>query len=100
MFQPHDVGFLNEIEVFQVLRKGDEAVHFTKEPLEVGANVEQRINWDRRFDHMQQHSGRLVLTPITQITITKMRHCKVVANWLLGQTFGMGVCFIPAVDFY
>ncbi|CAG4946540.1 unnamed protein product [Parnassius apollo] len=64
--QPHDVGWLNNIEVFQVLRKGDEALHFTKEPIAVGTIVTQRIDWDRRFDHMQQHSGQHLLSAILE----------------------------------
>lgn len=51
------MGWLDNIEVLQVLRKGNEAVHFTKEPIAVGTVVSQRIDWNRRFDHMQQHSG-------------------------------------------
>lgn len=57
IFKPHDIGWLNDVEVLQVLRKGDEALHFTQQPLEVGTDVVQKINWNRRFDHMQQHSG-------------------------------------------
>ncbi|KOB74576.1 Alanine-glyoxylate aminotransferase, partial [Operophtera brumata] len=71
--QPHDVGFLNETEVVQVLRKGDEAVHFTKEPLQVGATIVQRIDWDRRFDHMQQHSA-----------ILEQEHSLKTTSWWLG----------------
>ncbi|KAJ0178089.1 hypothetical protein K1T71_005912 [Dendrolimus kikuchii] len=64
--QPHDIGWLNNIEVLQVLRKGDEAIHFTKEPLEPGTVVEQKINWNRRFDHMQQHSGQHLLSAVLE----------------------------------
>ncbi|CAB3220365.1 unnamed protein product [Arctia plantaginis] len=62
--QPHDTGFLNNVEVVQVLRKGDEAIHFTKDPIKVGTAVEQKVNWDRRFDHMQQHSGQHLLSAL------------------------------------
>ncbi|KAL0822231.1 hypothetical protein ABMA28_004360 [Loxostege sticticalis] len=64
--QPHDLGWLNGTEVLQVLRKGDEALHFTKEPLQIGTEVSQKINWDRRFDHMQQHSGQHLLSAILE----------------------------------
>ncbi|CAK1544868.1 unnamed protein product [Leptosia nina] len=64
--QPHDLGWLNEVEVLQVLRKGEDALHFTKEPIEVGTFVTQKINWDRRFDHMQQHSGQHLLSAILE----------------------------------
>lgn len=55
--QPSDKGFLNEVEVMEVHEKGEELLHYTKEPLEVGDVVTGRIDWARRFDLMQQHSG-------------------------------------------
>ncbi|XP_073946789.1 alanyl-tRNA editing protein Aarsd1-like [Choristoneura fumiferana] len=64
--QPHDIGSLNDVEVVQVLRKGDEALHFTRGPLEVGATVTQTVNWERRFDHMQQHSGQHLLSAVLE----------------------------------
>ncbi|XP_013136506.1 PREDICTED: alanine--glyoxylate aminotransferase 2, mitochondrial-like [Papilio polytes] len=64
--QPHDIGWLDNIEVLQVLRKGDEALHFTKEPLAIGTTVTQKIQWERRFDHMQQHSGQHLLSAILE----------------------------------
>ncbi|XP_075979201.1 alanine--glyoxylate aminotransferase 2, mitochondrial [Anticarsia gemmatalis] len=77
--QPHDIGFLNNIEVLQVLRKGDEALHFTKEPIEVGTVVEQKINWERRFDHMQQHSGQHLLSAVLE-----QEHLLPTTSWWLG----------------
>lgn len=41
----------------RVLRRGSVAVHLTEEPLAEGAEVEIEVDWGRRFDHMQQHSG-------------------------------------------
>ena len=40
-------------------RQGGKAVHFVTGdgPLEVGCEVEMSVDWERRFDHMQQHSG-------------------------------------------
>ncbi|XP_011565136.3 alanine--glyoxylate aminotransferase 2, mitochondrial [Plutella xylostella] len=64
--QPHDTGYLNDEPVLQVLRKGSEALHFVKVPLEVGSVVSQTINWERRFDHMQQHSGQHLLSAILE----------------------------------
>ncbi|KPJ10137.1 Alanyl-tRNA editing protein Aarsd1 [Papilio machaon] len=64
--QPHDIGWLDNIEVLQVLHKGDEALHFTKEPLAIGTTVTQKIQWERRFDHMQQHSGQHLLSAILE----------------------------------
>lgn len=44
-----------------MLRKGSEAIHIVKsqEPFEIGESVMQKIDWERRHDHMQQHSGIL-----------------------------------------
>ncbi|XP_050351806.1 alanine--glyoxylate aminotransferase 2, mitochondrial [Nymphalis io] len=77
--QPFDVGWLNDIEVLQVLRKGDQAVHFTQEPIEVGTNVIQKIDWSRRFDHMQQHSGQHLLSAILE-----RDHSLPTTSWWLG----------------
>lgn len=55
--QPSDRGFLDETEVKDVKEKCGELIHFTKEPVEKGREVHGKINWERRFDLMQQHSG-------------------------------------------
>ncbi|KAM3955847.1 alanyl-tRNA editing protein Aarsd1-like [Aphomia sociella] len=77
--QPHDIGWLDDKEVLQVLRKGDEALHFTNTPLEVGSVVTQKLNWDRRFDHMQQHSGQHLLSAILE-----KEHNLPTTSWWLG----------------
>lgn len=41
----------------RVLRKGARAVHFLDEVLVEGSSVRVEVDWNRRFDHMQQHSG-------------------------------------------
>ncbi len=63
-FQPDDRGILNGVEVLQVRRRGDEAVHFTSQSFEVGAVVKGQIDWSRRFDHMQQHSGQHLISAL------------------------------------
>lgn len=62
--QPSDHGYLNDKKVYHVTRKADKAIHFLTEPLEVGETVVQKIDWDRRFDHMQQHSGQHLITAV------------------------------------
>ncbi|XP_025830493.1 alanyl-tRNA editing protein Aarsd1-B-like [Agrilus planipennis] len=62
--QPCDYGFLNDKPVFQVTRKEDKAIIFVTEPFNVGDSVEQKVDWPRRFDHMQQHSGQHLITAI------------------------------------
>lgn len=55
--QPSDTGFLGGAAVTEVHEKDGELLHYTKEPLEAGAQVQGKIDWERRFDLMQQHSG-------------------------------------------
>jgi len=72
--QPFDTGVLRadsldgsvqEIPVEQVEEDEDGAVvHFVRKPLSAGTQVEGRINWDRRFDHMQQHTGQHLLSAV------------------------------------
>ena len=45
------------VPVVGVVREGASAVHILPRPLEEGAEVEMVVDWGRRFDHMQQHSG-------------------------------------------
>lgn len=67
--QPHDTGILREagarreIAVLEVIeREADGAiVHLLVEPVETD-QVEGEINWDRRFDLMQQHTGQHILS--------------------------------------
>ncbi|PUB16687.1 DHHA1 domain-containing protein [Paenisporosarcina sp. OV554] len=61
--QPHDIGKINEVVVFDVEEIDGEIRHYIAEPLlEVGEAVEMEINWQRRFDFMQQHTGQHLLT--------------------------------------
>uniref|UniRef100_A0A182PS50 Alanyl-transfer RNA synthetases family profile domain-containing protein n=1 Tax=Anopheles epiroticus TaxID=199890 RepID=A0A182PS50_9DIPT len=68
--QPTDHGTVAEREVKSVVRKGPAAIHFVaddgsgNQPFVVGDQVIQRIDWSRRFDHMQQHSGQHLITAI------------------------------------
>lgn len=61
--QPHDLGTLGGCQVLDVV--DDETrgvVHVLDGPLEAGARVRGSIDWARRFDHMQQHTGQHVLS--------------------------------------
>ena len=62
--QPYDLGTLGAANVLEVHEKGDEIWHTVDSPLEVGTNVEGKIDWNRRFDLMQQHSGEHILSGI------------------------------------
>ena len=61
--QPHDTGTLGGRRVLDVVDREDAGVvHVVDGPLEVGASVIGAIDWPRRFDHMQQHTGQHVLS--------------------------------------
>lgn len=62
--QPGDQGVLGGVSVFDVHEKNGEVVHYTHMPLEVGAEVIGEIDWDNRFDLMQNHSGEHILSGI------------------------------------
>lgn len=83
--QPCDYGYLNDIPVFKVIRKEDKAIHITNQPLNVGEEVTQKINWDRRFDHMQQHSGQHLISAFLE---------KELNFWTVSWSLGDEVSFI------
>jgi alanyl-tRNA synthetase len=61
--QPQDTGRLGDVRVVDVLDEGEEVIHVVDKPIEIGA-VQGSIDWERRFDHMQQHSGQHVLSAV------------------------------------
>jgi len=62
--QPWDTGCLDESTVLSVREVGEEIVHLCDKPLPVGSTVAGRIDWARRFDFMQQHSGEHMVSGI------------------------------------
>lgn len=65
--QECDLGVLADAQVLDVKEQGQQIIHLCDKPLEVGTTVSGRIDWERRFDHMQQHSGEhLVMGQIYQ----------------------------------
>ena len=60
--QPYDVGTLGGVPVLEVHQREGQVVHTCKAPLEVGSQVEGQIDWARRFDLMQQHSGEHIVS--------------------------------------
>jgi alanyl-tRNA synthetase len=67
--QPFDTGLLRtaelEVPVEQVEEDEQGAVwHFVREPLPAGTHVQGQIDWERRFDHMQQHTGQHLLSAV------------------------------------
>jgi alanyl-tRNA synthetase len=72
--QPHDIGTLAatapsgarlEAPIVDVEEdQHGEVWHLTPKPLLAGTQVEGRIDWARRLDHMQQHSGQHLLSAL------------------------------------
>ncbi len=63
--QLHDLGTLNGIAVLDIVDEDDERIaHVLAAPL-TGTTVVGEIDWARRFDHMQQHSGQHLLSAVT-----------------------------------
>jgi alanyl-tRNA synthetase len=61
--QPFDMGRLDAARVIDVIDEEDGRItHVTEAPLAEGAVVSGTIDWPRRFDHMQQHTGQHVLS--------------------------------------
>lgn len=62
--QPADHGFLDDVRVLDVKEKNDEIIHYTDKPLPIGGKVHGVIDWDRRFDFMQNHTGEHIVSGI------------------------------------
>ena len=64
--QPYDTGVLEtdgkRVKVLEVHNRDGEIVHTCNHPLDTGTAVTGIIDWDRRFDLMQQHSGEHIVS--------------------------------------
>lgn len=59
--QMADSGFLNDQPVLDVIEDGEEIIHLVSEPLKAESSVSGKLDWNRRFDFMQQHTGFHIL---------------------------------------
>ena len=62
--QACDLGTLGSARVLDVREKGEAVVHLCDRALEVGAMVEGNIDYARRFDLMQQHTGEHMVSGV------------------------------------
>ena len=64
--QPFDTGRLGSAAVIDVIDEDDRIVHVCDAPISarVGDVVEGTIDWTRRYDHMQQHTGQHLLSAL------------------------------------
>jgi len=63
--QPFDIGSIGGVTVLDVVDEGDRIAHLLAAPLPAGP-VECAIDWTRRFDHMQQHTGQHLLSAVCE----------------------------------
>ncbi len=65
--QLFDQGTLGKFSVTDVIDEEGRIAHVIENPdesLRPGMTIQGEIDWDRRFDHMQQHSGQHLLSAI------------------------------------
>ena len=60
--QACDLGKLNDANVLSVREVNDAIVHLCDQPFEPGASVTGCLDWQRRLDQMQQHSGEHIVS--------------------------------------
>ena len=61
--QPADRGWLGEVAVEDVQKRGGEVVHYLAAAVSPG-RATLRLDWTRRFDHMQQHTAQHLLSAL------------------------------------
>ncbi len=62
--QACDVGILGGVKVLDTREDGETIIHLCDGPLEVGSTVAGEIDWNRRFDLMQQHTGEHIVSGV------------------------------------
>ncbi|KAH8723989.1 hypothetical protein GQ44DRAFT_709461 [Phaeosphaeriaceae sp. PMI808] len=70
--QPTDHGSITpltddsteSIPITSIQRHGLQCIHFSPTPLPPGTKVRQEVDFDRRWDHMQQHTGQHLLSAV------------------------------------
>src|SRR5215813_5932224 len=59
--QPYDLGLIDGVEVLEIADEEDRVAHRVARP-PANDQVSCTIDWPRRFDHMQQHTGQHLLS--------------------------------------
>lgn len=62
--QPGDTGTLSGVRVTDTRLSGDEIIHVCEAELPVGQAVHGELDWERRFRHMQCHTGEHIFSGI------------------------------------
>lgn len=92
--QPHDTGTLGVAKVGEVLDEedGSSLIHLTDRAIPLGP-IHGQIDWDRRFDHIQQHTGQHLLSAAF-IELFKMQ----TVSFHLGREISTIDLATPALD--
>lgn len=62
--QPADRGALNDLKVIDVQETDQGVMHIVEGEFAEGDKARGKVDWKRRFDHMQQHSGQHLLSRV------------------------------------
>jgi alanyl-tRNA synthetase len=63
--QPHDLGSLGGVDVIDVVDEDSRIAHVLSRPIDAAEpRLVGRIDWTRRYDHMQQHTGQHLLSAV------------------------------------
>ena len=60
--QASDIGILGDVSVYDVQINDGVIYHYTKNPIESGSVVCGKIDFDRRFNFMQNHTGEHIVS--------------------------------------
>jgi alanyl-tRNA synthetase len=63
--QPFDTGKLGGANVIEVIDEEERVAHVLDAPIATG-EIKAQIDWARRFDHMQQHTGQHLLSAVLE----------------------------------
>lgn len=97
--QPSDHGTLSvtdekdekEIPIRNVQRHGLRCVLYSPQPLKVGEKIRQVVDWRRRWDHMQQHTGQHLLSAMMRKVSPDLE----TLGWGMGGEGSMNYVDIP-----
>ncbi|KAH7303547.1 Threonyl/alanyl tRNA synthetase [Stachybotrys elegans] len=96
--QPSDHGIIvplveeqEPIPILFVQRQGLRCVCYSPKPLDVGTKVRQELDFGRRWDHMQQHTGQHLLSAVLQSD-----HQLQTLGWGMGSNGGMNYVDLPS----
>ena len=60
--QAGDGGFIGDTAVFDTHEKNGKVMHYVNQPIPVGSTLDCRIDWEKRFRRMQNHSGEHIVS--------------------------------------